>query len=721
VSSVADAVQEAVEHALVEAPARRGGNRRAPLKRLPDGTFAPRGMGRVLEPRDLASLPTGGTLKMDGGTKIKRDSDGGLRVHMGNASVPAKDAAEAVKIANQHEGAGKAKAAGKAARQENAAGNHIVTLPDGSEHNHGPGNKGRIAADAQVKAYERAQAKRAERKAASGSGGAKLDSWEQDALRRAGKPGGSHSYAGGTPAMKDAMRRLEKKGYVKLEGSLGSSVKVTLTQKGKNELGAQAGASMDMGGGSKGGSFDVGDYTVSPGGDGYVVKDSKGNITTTHKTADEATKSAQRFMQAKAGSGELSKRAGTNKSGGAFTSDQAAAAGKAGKAAGAPKSKLAAATAAKATKVDDQEAAQLKRAAWSFGAHSQRVAERELEESGGDLIKFSPEGLNSLRSAMWELPESSSVFKKFDAAYEHHFGGKVPAGAPAKGHTAAIMQPSAYRRGTTTTTYFKVLGYDQDGNVQLGSASGSVITSSVSKIVTHGKDQSEAMKALRELRNQGKTQEGELADAVGDALVEALQEAGVVHPARELLAQIRSIPASPEMVTGRLSNGVSVTWMGDSATYLVNGREYRTAEGAARAAAGEEVVEEGAIQEGDPWGGKPGINHKQVGADARKKLGPLVRHYMKQAHPFTSCVNDNTKRFGKDRAERVCAVLKDVGKGTTKWRKGGKVSEADVDAVIDALVEAGLECREDVELIEAYMLAQMPELERAIVEGVYAS
>ena len=59
-----------------------------------------------------------------------------------------------------------------------------------------------------------------------------------------------------------------------------------------------------------------------------------------------------------------------------------------------------------------------------------------------------------------------------------------------------------------------------------------------------------------------------------------------------------------------------------------------------------------------------------VSAHDVRKLKPLMRHYAKMAHPFTACVRDNRKRFGPG-AEAVCAVLKDLIKGTTKWRKGG--------------------------------------------------
>jgi len=49
------------------------------------------------------------------------------------------------------------------------------------------------------------------------------------------------------------------------------------------------------------------------------------------------------------------------------------------------------------------------------------------------------------------------------------------------------------------------------------------------------------------------------------------------------------------------------------------------------------------------------------------KLRGLLKHYAKKKHPFASCVRDNRKRFGP-RTEAVCAVLKDLIRGTTKWR-----------------------------------------------------
>ena len=52
----------------------------------------------------------------------------------------------------------------------------------------------------------------------------------------------------------------------------------------------------------------------------------------------------------------------------------------------------------------------------------------------------------------------------------------------------------------------------------------------------------------------------------------------------------------------------------------------------------------------------------------RAKLRGLLAHYRKKKHPFRACVRDNTKRFGKDGAERICATLKDIIEGNPYWR-----------------------------------------------------
>lgn len=76
-------------------------------------------------------------------------------------------------------------------------------------------------------------------------------------------------------------------------------------------------------------------------------------------------------------------------------------------------------------------------------------------------------------------------------------------------------------------------------------------------------------------------------------------------------------------------------------------------------------------------------NADRVSPGARKKLKGILDKYRKMKHPFTACVRDNRKRFGKD-AEKVCAVLKDLIKGTTKWRGKANMSEEELaDFVLD--------------------------------------
>lgn len=61
------------------------------------------------------------------------------------------------------------------------------------------------------------------------------------------------------------------------------------------------------------------------------------------------------------------------------------------------------------------------------------------------------------------------------------------------------------------------------------------------------------------------------------------------------------------------------------------------------------------------------LSAKTTGPYARHKLRFLLRYYAKKPHPFRACVRDNRKRFGP-RTEAVCATLKDIIRGTTKWR-----------------------------------------------------
>jgi len=66
------------------------------------------------------------------------------------------------------------------------------------------------------------------------------------------------------------------------------------------------------------------------------------------------------------------------------------------------------------------------------------------------------------------------------------------------------------------------------------------------------------------------------------------------------------------------------------------------------------------------------LGSRDVSPDAKRKLKGLLKHYAKKPRPFTACVRDNRERFGQKGAERVCATLKDIIRGTTKWRGGGK-------------------------------------------------
>jgi hypothetical protein len=124
-------------------------------------------------------------------------------------------------------------------------------------------------------------------------------------------------------------------------------------------------------------------------------------------------------------------------------------------------------------------------------------------------------------------------------------------------------------------------------------------------------------------------------------------------------------------------------------------------------------------------------NAEMVGPEARARLGPLMRHYASMPHPFTSCVRDNTKRFGADRAEKVCAVLKDLVVGNTRWRHGGgkavpadptlaatappadmtadPVTHADLDGWLDAAIAriaAELDSVEQVRMLEHWLSQQ---------------
>jgi hypothetical protein len=115
--------------------------------------------------------------------------------------------------------------------------------------------------------------------------------------------------------------------------------------------------------------------------------------------------------------------------------------------------------------------------------------------------------------------------------------------------------------------------------------------------------------------------------------------------------------------------------------------------------------------------GKPGTNWKQVTPEHRKKIGPIVRHYMKDPHPFTACVRDNTKRFGPERAKRVCAVVKDMGERSTKWRKGrAREAAEDLEGLFDSVWAPVLEA-EGVTVEELSAWSEVVEA-AGVLEGV---
>lgn len=74
-------------------------------------------------------------------------------------------------------------------------------------------------------------------------------------------------------------------------------------------------------------------------------------------------------------------------------------------------------------------------------------------------------------------------------------------------------------------------------------------------------------------------------------------------------------------------------------------------------------------------------NADRVGPDQRHQLRGLLRYYAKKEKPFTACVRDNTKRFGPGRVDKVCAVLKDIIRGTTHWRGHPELDRGSAGAV----------------------------------------
>lgn len=110
---------------------------------------------------------------------------------------------------------------------------------------------------------------------------------------------------------------------------------------------------------------------------------------------------------------------------------------------------------------------------------------------------------------------------------------------------------------------------------------------------------------------------------------------------------------------------------------------------------------------------------KNVGPEARRKLRGLLKHYAKKTHPFRACVRDNRKRFGP-RAEAICATLKDIIRGTTRWRgnpeldKGSAGLSDDAAPEIDDEVLALIDHLSDMDL---WALLALADIDEHITEG----
>jgi hypothetical protein len=67
-------------------------------------------------------------------------------------------------------------------------------------------------------------------------------------------------------------------------------------------------------------------------------------------------------------------------------------------------------------------------------------------------------------------------------------------------------------------------------------------------------------------------------------------------------------------------------------------------------------------------------NYKLVSPSSRKKLSDILSWARKQPHPPGACMRSKeltAKVPDPKRRAKICAVMKDMALGTTKWRKGG--------------------------------------------------
>lgn len=134
----------------------------------------------------------------------------------------------------------------------------------------------------------------------------------------------------------------------------------------------------------------------------------------------------------------------------------------------------------------------------------------------------------------------------------------------------------------------------------------------------------------------------------------------------------------------------------------------------------EERIDEAVDLVLDSWGGKPGTNFEQVGPEARRRLRGLMEYYAKKPHPFRACVRDNRKRFGPN-TERVCAVLKDLIRGTTHWRGKADMSEVGMFSEYAASEDVEATLVDEVPVIDeeiASILLDMDDVTMAQVESL---
>jgi peptidoglycan hydrolase-like protein with peptidoglycan-binding domain len=118
---------------------------------------------------------------------------------------------------------------------------------------------------------------------------------------------------------------------------------------------------------------------------------------------------------------------------------------------------------------------------------------------------------------------------------------------------------------------------------------------------------------------------------------------------------------------------------------------------------------------------RPGTNFTKIPAKNVAKLRPIIDHYKGMAHPFTACVRDQIKHgLSEDHAHRRCAVVKDLGQGSTAWhgKSSKKVSEM-LEAALGRVrvVEETLGVGMSVALVEADV-ALLPPLAAGLAEGV---